>query len=57
MQQNKIKQSLMNATEYTKIKLILDNCKVTFGEDILKAVIMSELYLKERPTKKNKVSL
>lgn len=37
----------LNVSEYSKIKISLDNLKNTFGVDILKAVVMSELTLTE----------
>jgi hypothetical protein len=36
-----------NQSEYSKIKMSLDNLKNTFGVDILKAVAMTELTLTE----------
>jgi hypothetical protein len=43
----KLNTKLNNASECTKIKLHLDKMIATFGEDIVKAVIMGDLSLKE----------
>jgi hypothetical protein len=47
----KMNNRLSQATEYTKIKIHLDNMIATFGEDIVKAVIMGDLSLKEHKPK------
>lgn len=44
----KFENRLNQATEYTKIKLCIDNLVATFGEDIVKAVVMSDLSLSDK---------
>lgn len=44
----KFENRLSQATEYTKIKLCIDNLVATFGEDIVKAVIMADLSLTDK---------
>ena len=44
----KLENRLSQATEYTKIKLCIDNLVATFGEDIVKAVIMADLSLTDK---------